>query len=279
MARTAHTIFGANGFVGAELMRQLAASGEPATAITRSSWPAPGSDLGHVIFTIGMTADFRQRLTETVEAQVVTLHRALTNYRFDSFLYLSSTRVYAGAASTAEDSALLARPADPDHVYNISKMAGEALCLAQPLPAVRVARLSNLYGARDRSQTFLNAVVREAAATGQVRIGQAASSAKDYLAVEDAARMLLAISANGRQRLYNVAHGANTTHLDIAGLLRQYGTNVTFAPDGPEVMFSPIDVARAQAEFPAPQHGLAEFVASVFDQRDIAPLSPQGSGP
>jgi len=263
-----YTIFGANGFVGSELMRQLADTGQQATAVTRDAWPAPGSDLGHVIFSIGMTADFRQRLTETVEAQVVMLHRVLTSYRFRSFLYLSSTRVYAGAASTTEDSALVARPADPDHVYNISKMAGEALCLAQSSPAVRVARLSNLYGVRDTSQTFLNAVVREAAATGKVHIGQAAGSAKDYLAVEDAARTLLAISVHGRQRLYNIASGANTSHLDITSLLRQYGTDVSFAPGGPEVTFPPIDVARARAEFPAPQHGLADFVASVFGQRD-----------
>lgn len=263
-----HTIFGANGFVGSELLRQLADAGQPATAITRENWPVPGSDLGHVIFAIGMTADFRQRLTETIEAQVVTLHRALTNYRFESFLYLSSTRVYAGAASTNEDSSLTARPADPDHVYNISKMAGEALCLAQPSPTVRVARLSNLFGVRDTSLTFLNAVVREAAATGAVRIGQAESSAKDYLAVEDAARTLLAIADHGRHRLYNIASGGNTSHLDIATLLRQYGTDVSFAPDGAEIAFAPIDVARARAEFPAPQHGLADFVASAFSPRD-----------
>ncbi|MGL4440386.1 MAG: NAD-dependent epimerase/dehydratase family protein [Bosea sp. (in: a-proteobacteria)] len=269
-----HTIFGANGFVGAELMRQLAESGHTARAITRENWPTPGSDLGHVIFTIGMTADFRQRLTETMEAQVVTLHRALTSYRFDSFLYLSSTRVYANAASTSEDSALVARPADPDHVYNISKMAGEALCLAQASQNVRVARLSNLFGVNDTSPTFLNAVVREAAGSGKVRIGQAAQSAKDYLAVEDAASALLAISARGRQRLYNVGSGNNTSHLDIANLLRQYGADVSFAPDGPEVVFPPLDVARMRAECPAPQRSLADFVASVFSQ----PTS-QGSRP
>jgi nucleoside-diphosphate-sugar epimerase len=274
-----HTIFGAKGFVGSELLRQLADAGHSATAIARDNWPSSGTYLGHVIFTIGMTADFRQRLTETVEAQVVLLHRALTSYRFDSFLYLSSTRLYAGAASTAEDSALVARPADPDHVYNISKMAGEALCLAQPSPAVRVARLSNLYGMRDTSPTFLNAVVREAAATGKVHIRQAANSTKDYLAVEDAARALLAISAHGRQRLYNVGSGTNTSHLDIANLLRQYGCDVSFAPDGPETVFPLLDVARMRAECPAPQRSIAEFVASVFGQRSPAPPSLQGSRP
>jgi nucleoside-diphosphate-sugar epimerase len=261
-----HTIFGSSGFVGSELMRQLAGLGHVAQGITRDNWPAPGRDLGHVIFTVGMTAGFRQRLTETVEAQVVTLYRALTSYRFQSFLYLSSTRVYAGAASTHEDSALVARPTDPDHVYNITKMAGEALCLAQASPAVRVVRLSNLFGARDTSPTFLNSVVREAAANGQVRIGQAPGSAKDYLAVEDAASQLLAISARGRARLYNVGSGHNTSHLDIAGLLRQYGCEVSFVPDGPEITFQPLDVTRLRAEFPAPQCRLGQFVASVFQQ-------------
>lgn len=270
---TPYTIFGAKGFVGSELMRQLANGGQPAQGITRDNWPAPGSHLGHVIFTIGMTADFRQRLTETVEAQVVTLHRTLTSYRFESFLYLSSTRLYSGAASTAENSALVARPADPDHVYNISKMAGEALCLAQTSANVRVARLSNLFGLGDTSPTFLNSVVREAAASGRVEIGQASGSAKDYLAVEDAAGALLAISGRGQHRLYNVGSGTNTSHLDIANLLSQYGTEVGFAPDGVEVTFPPLDVARAREEVPPPRHSIAEFVASVFEQRRDTPPS------
>lgn len=274
MTKTSHTIFGASGFVGSELLRQLAGADHTAHGITRDNWPKPGSSLGHVIFTIGMTADFRERLTETVEAQVVTLHRALTTYRFESFLYLSSTRLYADAASTTEDSALVARPADPDHIYNISKMAGEALCLAQASPAVRVVRLSNLFGLQDMSPNFLNAVVREAAQTGKVSIGQAATSAKDYLAVEDAARALLAISVQGTQRLYNVGSGSNTTHLDIAALLRQYGTDVSFALHGPEVVFPPLDVTRARAEFPSPLYRVADFVASVFGQRNTGTSLP-----
>jgi hypothetical protein len=46
--------------------------------VGRPDWRAPGTDLGDVIFTIGMTADFRSRLLETFEVQLLRLHAALT---------------------------------------------------------------------------------------------------------------------------------------------------------------------------------------------------------
>ena len=88
--------------------------------------------LGHVIYGIGVTADFRTRTLETVGAHVCALVEFIARARFDSLLYLSSTRVYKGAPATDEESPLRVSPSDADDFYNLTKLTGEALCLTNP---------------------------------------------------------------------------------------------------------------------------------------------------
>ena len=80
----------------------------------------------------------------------------------NSLLYLSTTRVYRNALETTESATLQVSPTDPDDVYNITKLAGEALCLSLPNPTTRVARLSNVIGAGAQSDSFLASVMRDA---------------------------------------------------------------------------------------------------------------------
>ncbi len=243
------TIFGGNGFVGGEVARLLETRGDSVLRVTRSNWPDAGADLGDVIFTVGMTADFRKRLVETVELQVLRLYEALTRYKFNSFTYLSSARVYSGASSTDESATLLVRPYEEDHVYNISKLAGESLCFAIPNPKIRVVRMSNVFGARDTSNLFLTAVMRDAVETGAVTIGQSPLSSKDYIAVADVADALVKISESGYQRLYNLAAGENVSHQMIADVLVNEGYGVTFKDGGPVVTIPQIDTFRYVEEF------------------------------
>jgi nucleoside-diphosphate-sugar epimerase len=247
------TIFGAAGWIGSALARRLTSSGQQVRAVFRDNWPAANESLGHVIYAIGLTADFRERPLAAAEAHVAALVRALESSRFDSFLYLSSTRVYLGAATTVEEASLSVRPADPDNLYNVTKLAGEAVCLALPSLAVRVARLSNVVGAGDRSQNFLPSVLAEARGTGNVTIRSAPDSEKDYVALEEVTALLEAIAMRGKHRLYNVASGRNVTNRLIAELLRRHtGAEVTFAPDAPRVAFPPIVIERVAGEFGAP---------------------------
>ncbi|CAN1566034.1 SDR_e domain containing protein [Rhabdaerophilaceae bacterium] len=245
------TIFGASGFVGSALVRRLTADGRTVRIVTRQTWPAPGVHLGHVIFTIGMTADFREKPFETVDSQVIALHRALIDYQFSSFLGLSSTRVYRGAVNTSEEAALLLNPANPDDLYNATKLAGEALLLTLRNPEIRVARLSNIYGTPAPSSSFLAAVIAEAQSRGSVVFRTGAQSAKDYLAVDSAIEMLVNIAERGKHRLYNVASGKNTSNGEIMSALGRLGIACRVEPAAPEPIFPEISTLRVQAEFPS----------------------------
>ena len=182
--RSAFTILGAGGFIGAALVAWLESQGQMVHPVTRASLPAllaGRRPAGHVIDCVGLTGNFRSRPLDTAEAHVGLVARCLGELLFDSFLLLSSTRVYGRASATHEDVALPILPSEPSDLYNVTKLAGEALCLADPRRTARVVRLSNVYGIGMPAQTFLGQVLREGSATGNVLLREAAESAKDYL--------------------------------------------------------------------------------------------------
>lgn len=214
------TVFGGNGFIGRHVASALIARGHAVDIPPRGADPARLRDLGHVLYCAGLTADFRSRPYETMEAHVALPARLLEAHAFDSFLYLSSTRVYAGLSEGREDTVLTVDPASPGDLYNLSKLSGESLCLNEADTAVRVARLSNVFGCgmADPGATqdnFLASVVNSAAIDGEIRLATSPASAKDYLHIDDAVDALLLVALQGTERLYNVASGTNVTHEEI----------------------------------------------------------------
>lgn len=245
------TVLGSSGFIGSHLLTHLQAEGHDCDAPAREE--TLNGDLGHVVYCIGLTADFRRHPWDTLEAHVGKLVDLLRNNRFDSLLYLSSTRVYQRLPTehiADEDAVLPVNPADPSDLYNLSKLAGEAACLAHPSPAVRIARLANVYGPDPNSDNFLSAVLREALVSNRVELQSALSSVKDYVSIQDVVHALRSIALEGRQRLYNVASGHNVSNREIAGWLRQFtGCEVKVNTGAPVVKFPLISIARLQGEF------------------------------
>lgn len=264
------TVLGGSGFIGRRLVQYLREGGAPVYAPPRQESgddldSVLGHELGHVFYCIGLTADFRQRPFDTVETHVCLLRRLLQYGRFDSLTYLSSTRVYLGAASTREDEILPVQSGNADHLYNLSKLMGESLCLHSGRNA-RVVRLSNVYGPDFGSGNFLSAVLREAAATGRVLFQTAAASAKDYVALDDVVRWLPEIATRGRERIYNLASGSNVSNQEIAAALEQAGVQVEFASDAPVWTFPVIETARVRTEFGAAQRDLPHDLAGLLDE-------------
>jgi nucleoside-diphosphate-sugar epimerase len=241
------TVLGSTGFVGSHLAAALLARDWPVQMPARDADLA-GLDLGHVVYCIGMTADFRRRPFDTVEAHVGRLQQVLQRSHFTSLVYLSSTRVYRGTLAY-EDRDLPLNPQSPSDLYNASKLMGESLALSCGKPAV-VARLSNVYGPDFASANFLPSVIRAALHDRRVVLETALASAKDYVRVDDVVEVLIRLSLGARHRVYNVASGQNTSHGEItAALERLTGCAVSVAPAAPVVAFPSIDVRRLRAEF------------------------------
>ncbi|MCC0022612.1 MAG: SDR family oxidoreductase [Hyphomicrobiaceae bacterium] len=264
------TVFGAGGYIGSHLKLALELAGHEVFAPERGAEldPAPGgAELGHAIYAIGLTGDFRTRHFDTIEAHVALLSRILETARYSSFLYLSSTRSYQHGDPDRrqnEEDMLQVKPS-ADGIYDISKLLGESICLAQDNSAVRVARLSNVYS-RDMAETsFLGQVLNALRMRGNCVISESPDSAKDYVHLDDVVGLLVRIAAAGSNRIYNVASGENTTHRDVAERLAQLtGADISFKTGAPTRRLPPIDVNRVASEFDfRPKHLLSELAGLI----------------
>ncbi len=243
------TVLGATGFIGSHLIKKINQLGLDCQAPHKSE-NLNGKDLGKVIYCIGLTADFRERPLETVEAHVCKVLDILQNTEFESFLYLSSTRLYSFDDSLAtEENILKVNPAYPSDLYNISKIMGEALLHACGRQ-VKIARLSNVYGKDFASKNFLSDVIRQSVDRKHITLENTLDSEKDYISVDDAINILLYIATRGKRVVYNVASGINTSNRKIMERL-SFLTNcrVDVHPNAREIKFPPIDVALTRSEF------------------------------
>lgn len=256
------TVLGASGFIGSQLARKLEITGVEYQVIGRTD-TLSNKELGDVIYCIGVTADFRRRLLDTVEAHVCRLLELIRNHQFHSLLYLSSTRVYIGNDSSDEEKSLHVRPQNADDVYNISKAMGESIALNCGR-RTRVARLSNVYGPDFSSENFLSSIVKQAVSGEKVVLRTAPESAKDYINVDDVVAGLIQIATSGRQRIYNLASGVNVSHRELAERLRVLtGCEIEFVPDAETVRFPQINIERMRNEFNFAPASVLDKLASL----------------
>lgn len=243
------TVLGAAGFIGRHLAAHLRSAGHEVWSPARGNSAVFSRPLGHVFYCIGLTSDFRTRPFDTIRAHVGILTEVLERTCFESFVFLSSTRVYARSDSASEDQSLIVNPCDPSDLYNLSKLTGEALCLASGKPNVKVTRLSNVIGECPDSTNFLFELIREAL-DGRIILRSDPDSSKDYIWINDVVRLLPQIAISGQNRQYNVASGGNTTHQEILDRLATLTScEVTVSDGAPLYKFPPIDITLIRREF------------------------------
>lgn len=249
---TDFTILGGSGFIGEKLINHLQKSGYNVYAPSRNDEIDKNKNLGHVIYAIGLTGDFRTRPYDTIEAHVSKLAKLLKETTFDSWLYLSSTRIYANLNSdeVASESARIPVTLDDSSLYDLSKMLGESLCLTQKSNKIRVARLANVYGNGQNKNTFLGSVLTELLEHKSVVINESPDSCKDYISINDVVNLLIKISISGKSNIYNVASGISTRHADLANKLSNIDSGkVSFKKGAHTRKFPNIDITNVITEF------------------------------
>lgn len=179
------------------------------------------------------------------------LGQVLAQIDCETFLYFSSTRVYAHAETleeTLEDLPVRLLPS-ADGLYDASKLLGEALCLAHDRSTFRVLRLSNVYGLGQTAATFLGSLLQDFATDRRATIRESRDSSKDYISIDDVVSLAEKIARSGQHRLYNVASGQPVCHLEIAKVALDEGFACDFAPNGNRRVFPRIDTSRLANEF------------------------------
>jgi len=262
------TIFGSKGFVGSNLTEYLSQAGIDFYAPERDDSTIFQKNLGHVVYCIGLTADFRERPFDTVKAHVSYLAYVLEHAKFDSFLYLSSTRVYKKADKTNENVSIKVNSLEEEDLYNISKIMGESLCFSSKIPNVRVARISNIFGKDFSSNNFLISILRDAIIDGKIIFKTSLSSEKDYINIDDVVKMLFLIAQKGRHKIYNVASGVNISNRTLAKKIKNIlKCKIEVIKNAETVIFPKISINRISSEFnfqPIPMLDTIDFFVTAY---------------
>jgi len=245
-----HTILGSFGFIGNNLEVYLKEQSLECFLPSKNYSFSKNENLGHVFYCIGLTSDFRTKPMETVKAHVCKLIEVLENSTYESFLYLSSARVYNGSKSGDEQTSLSVNPSDFSDLYNISKLMGEAVCMAIPNEKIRIARLSNVIGDDFNSDNFLFSLIRDALDKQMIELGVSSKSEKDYISISDVIQLLLLISSKGKSRIYNVASGQNISNEQLINEIKKYtGCTTNYTESQSSLNFPLISNDRIRNEF------------------------------
>ncbi len=216
------TVLGATGFIGSKLLNAISQRGLDFYAPERNE-NLSGKDLGNIIYCIGLTADFRIKPFETVEAHICYLSEILKKAKFDSLTYLSSSRVYINSSELEvnEDSEIKIVINDPDELYTLSKLTGERICLSSG-KNTKIVRLSNVYGEDFNSKNFIFDLLNNVRKTAKIELNTTLNSAKDYISIESVTSLLVDISLRGNSGIYNVANGENITNEEILLIINKF---------------------------------------------------------
>ncbi|WP_226643264.1 NAD-dependent epimerase/dehydratase family protein [Mesobacillus subterraneus] len=247
------TIIGGNGFIGSHLIQHLKLIGEEYYAPDRHDRSIFTKPLGNVIYCAGVTSDFRSRPFDTVKAHVSDLAELLENADFNSFLYLSSTRIYIHQSNNSTgtvDAFITIDPNDTEELFNLTKLTGESLCLSIRRPNVRIARLSNVCGDDFQSNNFIYSILKDAIYKGKITLYSSLDSSKDYISVDDVVALLLKISKKGKSKLYNVASGIKISNSEWVDTISKItGCSVDIVPNAKKISFPTIDIGGIKEEF------------------------------
>lgn len=245
---TKFTVLGGKGFIGSQLIECLKEYGYQVYAPNQITPEVLKTKHGHLVYSIGLTTDFRKRPLDTMHAHVCILRDILEHAEFDSLTYLSSTRVYHGSGSTNESASLRVDTENPEDLYNISKLAGESLCIHSGRPNVKIARLSNIVGYRKDSDLFINQLLDEIVVNKVLTLKSSLSSEKDYLSIDDAVSAIISLSSSTATGCFNVASGNNISNQTIIDYLKEsFDFDLKILDNAPIIEYMPIEISKIKS--------------------------------
>ena len=129
-------------------------------------------------------------------------------------------------------------PCDPDHPYNITKLAGERLALAyadlRSLPVIAL-RLGTAFGTRMRPNSVFSVFVRKALAGETITIQGTGAQGRQFTHTSDIARAFEAALLRGRPGgVYNATASQMTTIRELAeAVIQRLPTSVVYGDARP----------------------------------------------
>jgi len=214
---TTFTIFGHTGFIGSHLKKKLK---KYKLILPKRNQFRVGKFLGNIIYCIGSDSWATDQYN-SFKANVGFIPEIICNNNFNSFTFLSSTRIYKNAKDTNEDSSFDICPKNKDDFYNIKKILGESFLLSQK-KKFNIVRLSNIYGNNYNSPLVLPRLINNAIKFKKINLTINKNSKKDFLSINDAVEMIYKISKVSKGEIYNVASGKMYSLIEIAKEIQKH---------------------------------------------------------
>lgn len=261
------TIIGARGFIGSALTKKLLCEEKKVFTPSRNDASIFTQPLGHVIYAAGVTADFRSRPFETFRANTGLVADLLEQSDFDSFLYLSSARIYRHTINSHEDTPIPLQSHNSEDFYDLTKLTSEALCHASSRKNVRIVRLTNVVGSDFCSQNFLFDLIRSACDKKKVNLRTSLDSSKDYVLLKDVVDILPKIAISGSYSCYNHGSGLNLTHGDLLRPILEVTEAELIIQQGAECITSPlINIDRLCDEFAYQASPVLPYIPELINE-------------
>ena len=154
MIKNSYTIFG-QGFVGTNISIYLKKK-KYALFLPKKGKYKFKKNLHNVIYCIG-NQNWLKDPKGTYDANLGLVPEIIFNNKFDSFTFLSTTRLYFANSEgkTSENDPINIDSNNKNFLYNSLKIAAENLCLTLNNKNIKVVRMSNLFGDNFTNQAYL----------------------------------------------------------------------------------------------------------------------------
>jgi len=199
------TVIGARGYVGRALVQALQQRGRVVLTPRRGEEAELRhvAEIGDLFYCAGLTADYARNPAATAEAHLGLLARLLDDLNPRRVVYLSSTRLFDSRPGEQVDdsTSLFLNPLNPRHLYDLTKAAGESLCLAMAGERARIARLSCIWSEGIGAPGFLGGLLQQLTlmratsdSPGRISLSSRPDLARHYLHRSDLVQALIALA-------------------------------------------------------------------------------------
>ncbi len=260
------TIFGNSGFIGTNL-KNFCHKKNIKTFLPKKNQFRFKKNLGHIIYCIG-TGEAKKKPIKAVRSNFEILKEIIENNKFKSLTYLSTTRVYLHNKKTSENDEIFHDLSDESILFSLIKLSAEQLCLNLKNKNIRVIRLTNTYGHYFTKQLYLlPALIRGAKKNKKINITINKNSLKNYLHIDEALPIILAVALRGKSRLYNLAGAKRFKFIDIAKAIQKKIKSKIILSNQKIILNDPIiNINRIRKEFKFnPKRNLLSDIDEIID--------------
>lgn len=147
-------------------------------------------------------------------------------------IYASTWEVYGSPRYEPIDEE---HPCNPDHPYNVTKLAGEQIAMAydtlKGVPVVSL-RLGTCFGTRMRSNSVFSIFIKKALARDPITVQGTGEQARQFLHARDAARAFVCAMESGvHGEVFNIAPTRSISIKELAEMVaRRIPTDICYAP-------------------------------------------------